>query len=128
MAWPVARSIFTFLNRQTHRVCRLQSAKLFLQSSELGLPHPLTRRRVCPPPPWFWGGGHTRFRERGVGSPSSYTRGNILCGTPYIQYSMYFVDRQTRTGRTGRGFGLKIWNRGYDMIVLQGANYIFRFK
>ncbi len=27
-----------------------QSAKLFLQSSELGLPHSLTRRRVCPPP------------------------------------------------------------------------------
>jgi hypothetical protein len=28
-----------------------QSAKLFLQSSELELPHPLSRRRVCPPPP-----------------------------------------------------------------------------
>jgi hypothetical protein len=27
-----------------------QSAKLFLKSSELGLPQPLTRRRVCPPP------------------------------------------------------------------------------
>ncbi len=28
-----------------------QRAKLFLQSSELGLPQPLARRRVRPPPP-----------------------------------------------------------------------------
>jgi hypothetical protein len=44
-----------------------QSAKPFLQSSELGLPHPLTRRRVCTLPPSYfgsWGGGHTRLRER----------------------------------------------------------------
>ncbi len=27
-----------------------QNAKLFLESSELGLPQPLTRRRVSPPP------------------------------------------------------------------------------
>jgi hypothetical protein len=27
-----------------------QSARLFLQPSELGLPHPLARRRVCPSP------------------------------------------------------------------------------
>ncbi len=32
-----------------------QSAKLFLQSSELGLPQPLARRRICPPP--FGSGG-----------------------------------------------------------------------
>jgi hypothetical protein len=34
-----------------------QSAKLFLQSPELGLPQPLTRR--------FWGEGHTCWQERG---------------------------------------------------------------
>jgi hypothetical protein len=34
-----------------------QSARLFLQSSELGLPRPLNRRRVCPPPPLVQGGG-----------------------------------------------------------------------
>jgi hypothetical protein len=33
-----------------------QSARLFLQSSELGLPGPLNRRRVCPPS-FDWGGG-----------------------------------------------------------------------
>jgi hypothetical protein len=47
----------------------MQSAKRFLQSSELGLPHPLTRRRVCPPSPFQsrWMG----LRERGWGSPNS---------------------------------------------------------
>ncbi len=34
-----------------------QSARLFLQSSELGLPRPLNRRRVCPPLLWLGGGG-----------------------------------------------------------------------
>jgi hypothetical protein len=35
----------------------MQSAKLFLQSSDLGLPQPLTRRRVCPPSPGSGGRG-----------------------------------------------------------------------
>jgi hypothetical protein len=43
-----------------------QSAKLFLQSLELGLSQPLTRRRVCPPPPQppvlRWG-AHSLARE-----------------------------------------------------------------
>jgi hypothetical protein len=47
-----------------------QSGKLFHQSSELRLPQPLTRRRVCPPPR-FWGEGHTRWRERGWEIPNS---------------------------------------------------------
>jgi hypothetical protein len=34
-----------------------QSARLFLQSSELGLPRPLNCRRVCPPLLWFGEGG-----------------------------------------------------------------------
>ncbi len=49
-----------------------QSAKPFLLSSELGLPQPLTRRRVCPPPPLgFRGEGHTRWQEMGWESPNS---------------------------------------------------------
>jgi hypothetical protein len=35
-----------------------QSANLFLQSSELGPHHPLTRSRVCPPPLVSGGGTH----------------------------------------------------------------------
>jgi hypothetical protein len=42
-----------------------QSARLFLQSSELGLPHPLTFRQVCPLPLVQGGGVHTHLRERG---------------------------------------------------------------
>ncbi len=41
-----------------------QSTKLSLQSSELGLPHPLARRRVCIPPPLWFGVKHTRLLER----------------------------------------------------------------
>ncbi len=46
-----------------------QSAKRLLQSSEMGLPHPFSRR----PPPTLWsgGGGHTRLRERGWESPNA---------------------------------------------------------
>jgi hypothetical protein len=50
-----------------------QSAKLYLQSSELGLPHPLSRRRVHPPL-WFFGsvGEDTHACGRGGwGSPKS---------------------------------------------------------
>jgi hypothetical protein len=35
----------------------IQSAKLFLQSSELGLPHPLAGERVCSVYPPLVGGG-----------------------------------------------------------------------
>ncbi len=47
-----------------------KSAKFFLQSSVLGLPHPLTRRRVCPPPPLWFRGGQTLW----------YSRYIVLCG------------------------------------------------
>jgi hypothetical protein len=47
-----------------------QSARLFLQSSELRLPHPLTRRRVCPP--LVQGeGAHSLAGEGGWGGPNS---------------------------------------------------------
>jgi hypothetical protein len=57
-----------------------QSAKLFLQSSELGLPHS-SPAGECALPPFAWGGeGHTHWRERGVGE-SQFRRGYIHCGT-----------------------------------------------
>ncbi len=70
-----------------------QSAKFFLQSSELGLPQPLTHWQVfpIPPPPlWFQGEGHTRWRERGVGE-SLFRRGDIHCVTVVLCICMYFV-------------------------------------
>ncbi len=66
-----------------------QSAKLFPQSSELGPPHPLTRRRVCTPPPLVPGGGHTRLRERGWGSPN-FDEGDRHCGTLVYMYFVIF--------------------------------------
>jgi hypothetical protein len=66
-----------------------QSAKLFLQSSELGLLQPLTRRRVCPPTLWFRGEeGHTRWRKRGCESPNS----NEGLYTVVLFIYMYFVE------------------------------------
>ncbi len=55
-----------------------QSAKLFLQSSELGLPHPFSRRRVCPPTLWSGGREHSPA-AKGVGE-SQFRRGDIRCG------------------------------------------------
>jgi hypothetical protein len=49
--------------------CR-QSARLFLQSSELRLPHLLTRRQVCSPLLWFRG-GYTLTEGEGWGGPNS---------------------------------------------------------
>jgi hypothetical protein len=69
------------------RAQRRQSAKLFLQSSDLGLPQPLTRRRLSPPPPlWFRGKGHTSWRERGWESPNSDegTFSVVLCKYTYF--------------------------------------------
>jgi hypothetical protein len=64
-----------------------QSTKLF-PSSELGLPHLLTRRRVCPPPfgTVGGGGGHTGLWERGWESPNSDERTYIvvLCIYMYV--------------------------------------------
>ncbi len=63
-----------------------QSAKLFLKSSELGLPHPLTRRLVCLPP-MVRGEGHTRLGGQGRGGVQ-FRRGDIHCGTlgTYVLY------------------------------------------
>jgi hypothetical protein len=70
--------------------CR-QSAKIFIQSSELGLPQPLARSRVCPPSPlWFRRRG-TLAGERGVGE-SQFRRGDIRCGTLCI-CTLWYVSK-----------------------------------
>jgi hypothetical protein len=66
-----------------------QSAKLFLKSSELGLPQLLqlfTRRRVCR----FWGGrAHSLAREK-LGE-SQFRRRDIQCGTLYTYVYIYVL-------------------------------------
>jgi hypothetical protein len=57
-----------------------QSADLFLQSSELGLPHPLTGRQCAPPPALIPGGEGTLAYRRGGERVPIPTRGHT-CGT-----------------------------------------------
>jgi hypothetical protein len=61
-----------------------QSAKLFLQSSELGLTHPHPQASVPPPSFGSVREGHTRLRERGGGVPI-LTRGHTLWYSFYIR-------------------------------------------
>ncbi len=49
----------------------IQSTTVYVLSSEFGLSHHLSRKRVCPSPRYQRGGGHTRLRARGWGSPHS---------------------------------------------------------
>ncbi len=64
----------------THRVSRVLS---FSPVVGIGLPQPLTRRRVAPPPPLVLGGGaHSLAREE-VGE-SQFRREDRHCGTLYI--------------------------------------------
>jgi hypothetical protein len=76
-----------------------QSAKPFLKSSELGLPQPLTRRRVCPPPPGSGGEGHTRWRESGWES-SNYNVGTytvvLFINTYFVICSLHHENIQAR--------------------------------
>jgi hypothetical protein len=58
-----------------------QSAELFLQSSELGLPHP--QASVPPPPLWFVG-GYTLACGRGGGGVPIPTSGQTLWYSRYI--------------------------------------------
>jgi hypothetical protein len=75
-----------------HRAQSRQSAKLFLLSSELGLPQPLTRRRVCPLPPRSGGSG-TLAGERGVGRVPIPTRGQTLWYSLHIRTLCHRVFR-----------------------------------
>jgi hypothetical protein len=79
----------TFEHDSAEKICwwwnsapqSIQSARLSIQSSELGPPNPLTRKRVLLPHP-LWG-RHTCLR--GVGEPPIPTKGQSLW------YSMYNI-------------------------------------
>jgi hypothetical protein len=80
--------------------------RFFLQSSELRLPHPFSRRRVCPPP-FCPGGGHTRLRERGNGGrPTISTRGQTVVLFIY----KYFV---------GSSLSFCLWCKGLEKTPAQ---------
>jgi hypothetical protein len=69
-----------------YRVGRVLS--FFSSPRNLGLPQPLTCRRVCPPPPVLGRGTHSLARE-GLGE-SQFRRGNIQYTVVLFIY-MYFV-------------------------------------
>jgi hypothetical protein len=76
--------VFLFLLSGVAGACRPQSTTVYVPSSELGLPQPLSCKRVCPPsglPRTKVGGGHTCLRLRGWESPNSDDRrkGLALC-------------------------------------------------
>jgi hypothetical protein len=63
-----------YAKHKFHKVLIYMSTTVYVPSLELGLPHPFSRKRVCPPPPDQRvgpGGGHTRLRLKGWGSPNS---------------------------------------------------------
>ncbi len=69
-----------------------QSAKLFFQSSKLGLPQPLTRRRVCPPP--LVPGGVAHFSGERGGGRVPFRRGDKYCGTLY-KFALCALSKQS---------------------------------
>ncbi len=88
-----------------------QSTKLSLQSSELGITHSLTRRRVrvCTPSPLLVSGGHSRLGEKGWGVPIP-TRSQRLSYSRYMYFVVVLLDISVRyrcQGREGEGVGAK---------------------
>jgi hypothetical protein len=81
----------------TTKYVYIKSTTEYVPSSELGLPQPLARQRVCPSPQNR--GGHTRLRVRGLGTPNSDDWRNslalgLLCA---IDLLIYFIARNLRT-------------------------------
>jgi hypothetical protein len=71
-----------FMNKKCLKTCDLlvpttkyvyiKSTTVYVPSSELGLPQPLSRQRECPSPQnRGGGGGHTRLQVWGWGSPNA---------------------------------------------------------
>jgi hypothetical protein len=92
-AWLLILEVFQAQSRP--------SAKLFLQSSELGLPHPLIRRRVCLPTFGPGGRGTLAGESRGGGVLIT-TRGHTWW---YSMYGMYFVISGLQGDVYGSGGG-----------------------
>jgi hypothetical protein len=66
----ICRIFYTVAEKEDHKVLNIKSTTVYFPSSELGLSQSLSRQRVCPSPQ-NRGGGHTRLRARGWGSPNS---------------------------------------------------------
>ncbi len=70
-AWQISSPTHYPTTFPSHPLFKDLHHKVYVPSSELGLPQPLFRPRVCPSPRTGGRGGHTRLRVRGWGSPNS---------------------------------------------------------
>ncbi len=89
-----------------------QSAKIFTQSLELGLPNPHSRRRV------LVGGKGTLACGRGVGGVPIPTKGHTLWCSVYIstylwQGSVFCPEARTKTTRVQLASGSAIRGKGH---------------
>jgi hypothetical protein len=80
-----------------------QSARLFLQSSELESPHLLARKRLCPPPPPLAPGGKHSLAGEGCGWVPIRTRRQARWFFTLGMYSMYFVPKSNKQISMARG-------------------------
>ncbi len=90
-----------------------QSTMRSLQSSKLGLSHPLTRRRMCTPP-WLGGGGRPNSNEGQTLWYSSYLLYNFV-NSSYKQHDGQ-VERQNKiliSLRVHRSFSFTILKRPF---------------
>ncbi len=91
-----------------------QSARLFLKSSEMGLPQPLTHRRVCPPGS---GGGAYSLAREGLGE-SQFRRGDLLYTVVLFIYT-YLVPRDLNEEIVRSWIRLLIYNRTACLLLAQ---------
>jgi hypothetical protein len=86
----------------------------FFSSPELGPPHPLNRRRVCPPPFGSGRGTHSLACE-GVEGPNSDERTD----TVVLKVYMYFVDLRFFPPKwtTGEVTELIFWKDRYSIFL-----------
>ncbi len=84
----------------------IQSTTVNVPSLELGLPHPFSRKRVCPPP--YQGvGGHTRLLLKGWGSPNSNDWRNAQHSAYSVGWGYGVVWASSQEWATGPRFGCK---------------------
>jgi hypothetical protein len=103
--------------RDSPAKCR-QNARLFLQSSELGLPHTLIHRRVCSPLLWFGGGGIHTHCGKGCGGVPIPTRGQtdtVVLLVPRVPiYALYVHRRGVGTLYTDNMHIQNVWDPQVD--------------
>ncbi len=127
-ALPVNSEIWSSVRVRTvagrsRAVCRYhtaqsrQNAKLFLQSSEFGLPNPSPAGKCAPPPLVPWGGAHSLGRE-GLGE-SQFRRGTytvVLC--------IYCICTLCHTGRIYSHDRNSAWGMGSSILLVVVLCYV----